>query len=266
MDSVNKTLYIPLYGKAYVSRRGLFLRDEAAERIWTAEGFPLKRKAASKWLAYNMGMRAAVFDKWLKEKMEENPDAVILHIGCGMDSRCSRVGTRGHLWFDVDFPDVIRERRRYFSETEEYRMLPADVRQEDWKQAVPAGKKAIVVMEGVSMYLRLPELRGLMKGLKAHFESADILMDVYTVFAAKATKYKNPINDVGVTEVYGVDSPETLTEQGEIFFVRSHDLTPESLINQLPRREQGFFRMMFAGSMAKKIYRLYEFSTKSGRF
>ena len=27
MDSVNKTLYIPLYGKAYVSRQGILIHD-----------------------------------------------------------------------------------------------------------------------------------------------------------------------------------------------------------------------------------------------
>ena len=64
MDSVNKTLYIPLYGKALVSRRGLFIKDESAEKIWDEVGFPLKGKAKSKWLAFYMGIRAAVFDKW----------------------------------------------------------------------------------------------------------------------------------------------------------------------------------------------------------
>ena len=42
MDSVNKTLYIPLYGKSFVSRRAIILSDPKAEEIWTAEGFPLK--------------------------------------------------------------------------------------------------------------------------------------------------------------------------------------------------------------------------------
>ena len=32
MNGVNKTLYIPLYGKAYVSRRGLLLEDKKAEK------------------------------------------------------------------------------------------------------------------------------------------------------------------------------------------------------------------------------------------
>ena len=31
MNNVNQTLYIPLYGKAYVSRKGIILNDKKAE-------------------------------------------------------------------------------------------------------------------------------------------------------------------------------------------------------------------------------------------
>ena len=79
MNSVNKTLYIPLYGKAYVSRRGIILSDPKAEEIWNANAFPLKGKSRSKWLAMYMGMRAAVFDRWTAEAARQEPDAVGLH-------------------------------------------------------------------------------------------------------------------------------------------------------------------------------------------
>jgi len=81
MNSVNKTLYIPLYGKADVSRKGIFLEDKKAEEIWEAEGFALKGKSKSKWLAYYMGVRSAVFDEWLKQQMADAPNAVVIHIG-----------------------------------------------------------------------------------------------------------------------------------------------------------------------------------------
>ena len=74
MNSVNKTMYIPLYGKSVVSRKGLFLSDPRAERIWEQEGFPLGGRSASIWLAYTMGIRAAVFDDWLRAQMEQIPD------------------------------------------------------------------------------------------------------------------------------------------------------------------------------------------------
>jgi len=258
MDGINKTLYIPLYGKAYVSRRGLFLRDESAEAIWEKEGFPLKGKARSKWLAYNMGMRSAVFDRWTEEKLSAFPDAAVLHLGCGLDGRVGRVMHRGHRWVDVDFPEVIEERRKYFPETEEDRMVAGDLRMADWLEAIPAGGTAVVVMEGVSMYLRPEENRALLSWLNARFDRVCLLMDVYTTFAAKASRYKNPINTVGVTRVYGVDTPGELTEGTGFRFVRQHSLTPEEYIARLPAGEQGFFRVMFGGKAAGKIYRLYE--------
>lgn len=256
MNNVNKTLYIPLYGKAFVSRLGILLSDPKAEEIWAAEGFPLKGKAKSKWLAYNMGMRSAVFDWWLRAKMEQLPEAVILHPGCGMDSRCLRLGTGGHSWFDLDFPEVIAERKRYFTETDDYTMVPSDIRDRQWLEQIPGNTPALIVMEGVSMYLPPEELNEVLRQWCAHFSEVHLLMDSYTIFAARATKYKNPINEVGVTRVYGFDDPRDITAME---FIREHGLTPEDMIKQLKKREQGFFRIMFAGRMAKKIYRLYEY-------
>ena len=260
MDAVNRTLYIPLYGKAYVSRRGIILRDEKAEQIWAAEGFSLKRKAKSKWLAYYMGMRSAVFDQWLKAQMAAVEDAVVVHIGCGMDSRVERVGTLAHCWYDIDFPEVIRERRRYYTQTEAYHMLEADVRELDWLEGLPGGN-AVVVMEGVSMYLQTEALTLLLKNLNAHFAQVHLLMDCYTTFAVKASKYKNPINNVGVTMVYGIDAPRSLEEHTGLKFVKEHEMTPEVLIEELKGAEKAIFRKAFGGGIAGKLYRLYEYGT-----
>ena len=257
MDNVNKTLYIPLYGKSYVSKRGIILQDRKAEEIWAAESFPLKGKSASKWLSFYMGMRAAAFDRWVKAQMVAMPEAVVLHLGCGMDSRNLRVGDESTLWYDIDFEDVIAQRGKYYSETENYKMLGADVREDDFLTGI-AEKNAIVVMEGVSMYLTQEELHQVFANLGQHFEKIVVLMDCYTVFAAKASKYKNPINDVGVTKVYGLDDP-TVAESGGICFVRELDMTPQDLIDELRGSEKLIFGKLYAGSAARKMYRLYEY-------
>ena len=257
MDSVNKTLYIPLYGKALVSRKGLFLHDPKAEELWAKEGFPLKGKSASKWLAYYMGMRAAVFDGWVRRQMEKMPEAVILHIGCGMDSRVLRVGGEVRQWYDVDFPAVIEQRRCYYAESDTYRMLCADVRRAGWLEGID-GKQAIVVMEGVSMYLTAEERTALLTALCDRFEEVALLTDCYSKLAARLSRYKNPINDVGVTQVYGVDHPAELTVSG-LLFVKEHDMTPQPMIDQLPEKEKAIFRRLYAGKTSQKLYRLYEY-------
>ena len=259
MDNVNKTLYIPLYGKTCVSKKGIILQDKKAEEIWDAEGFALKGKSKSKWLAYYMGMRSKVFDLWLKEQMENDKTAIVLHLGCGMDSRVERVGTNGHLWYDVDFPDVIQERKRYYTETEEYHMISSDVRQSEWLSEVPQDKNAIVIMEGISMYLLPEELTVVLENLTKYFPEVHILMDCYTIFAAKTSKYKNPINDVGVTQVYGMDDPLALENGTGLTFVKEHEMTPASLIEELKGMEKSIFEKVFAGGVTKKMYRLYEY-------
>ena len=257
MDAVNKTLYIPLYGKSCVSKKGIILHDPKAEEIWAMEGFTLKGKSASKWLSFYMAMRAAAFDRWVIGQMEKMPEATVLHLGCGMDSRICRVGDKGHLWYDIDFPDVIAQRKRYYPEKGNYKMLAMDVTADDFLSEI-GGKSAIVVMEGISMYLKQSQLQSLMTRLCEHFEQVSLLMDCYTEFAAKASKYRNPINDVGVTEVYGMDEPKLLEKSG-LRFRQEMDMTPPELIDQLQGIEKTVFRKLYAGSIARRMYRLYEY-------
>ena len=261
MNSINKTLYIPLYGKSYVSKKGLFLDDKKAEEIWAAEGFALKGKSKSKWLAYYMGVRSAVFDEWLKLKMDDMPDAVVLHIGCGMDSRIIRVGAGDHKWYDVDFPEVIEERCRYYDESDNYRMLSGDARDGAWLSAIKSSGRAIVVMEGVSMYMTADEMRELTDRLCGHFAELALLVDAYSSFAARMSKRRNPINDVGVTEVYGIDDPEDYQCEA-LGFVKEHEMTPVRYIDELRGLERRVFAKLYAGGFSKKLYRLYEYKKK----
>lgn len=265
MNSVNKTLYIPLYGKAYVSARGLFINDKKAEEIWAEEGFSLKGKAKSKWLAYYMGVRAAVFDEWLRARMAEEPDAVVIHIGCGMDSRVIRVGEKSRKWYDVDFPDVIPERKRYYSESDGYKMIAGDVRDCGWLADIPENETAIIVMEGVSMYLTVDEMRRLADGLGARFKKIMMLVDAYTSLAVKMSKMRNPVKDVGVTEVYGIDDPREHESEG-ISFVAEHTMIPQKYIDELKGFERFIFAKLYAGGFSKKLYRLFEYRSKQVDF
>ena len=104
---------------------------------------------------------------------------------------------------------------------------------------------------------------GIFKKLTKHFGRVHILMDTYTLFAAKISKFKNPINDVGVTTVYGLDDPKILEENTDVKFIKEHEMTPDVLINELKGMEKSVFKRVFAGKFSKKLYRLYEFTGSS---
>lgn len=258
MNEVNKTLYIPLYGKAKVSQRRIILHDPIAERIWAAEGFPIRGRSKSKWLCYNMAMRARVFDDWTEAMLRQHPDAVALHIGCGLDSRCERVKQPYQNWIDCDLPDVIALRRKYYTESPRYHMTPLDASDPEGIKPLPNAGTAIVVLEGLSMYLTHDQLYQFLNALQFKYPRLHVLMDIYTEFGAKASKYKNPVNDVGVTKLYGIRDMEAFLKDSAIKIKAEHSFTPEALIKELRPPERVFFRLLFTGKMYSKIYRLYE--------
>ena len=258
MNEVNKTLYIPLYGKSAVSRKHILLNDPVAERIWDAEELPVGVKSKSKWLSYNMAMRARIFDDWTDSMLVQCEDPMVLHIGCGLDSRCERVRTPYQTWIDCDLPEVISLRRKYFLETEQYHMLSLDASNPKQIESLPDSSTAIILLEGLCMYLTSDQLHTFLQVLQEKYPKLHILMDVYTVFGAKASRFKNPVNDVGVTKLYGVDNLESILNGLPIRVKAEHSFTPEHLVKELNPTEQAFFRMLFNRKIYQKVYRLYE--------
>lgn len=258
MNEVNKTLFIPLYGKSQVSKKGIILNDSKAEKIWEAESFLIQGKSKSKWLAYNMAMRARVFDDWTEAMLRINKDALVVHIGCGLDSRCLRVREPYMNWIDADFSEVLSLRKKYYEENEVYHMMAIDTSKTEQIDGLPNGEVAIIILEGISMYLTNEQIRGLFQALAKKYFHLHILLDVYTEFGAKASKYKNPVNDVGVTKLYGIDDIQDLLKNTKIKLKAEHSFTPDKLVNELKPIERVFFRAMFTGKLYSKIYRLYE--------
>lgn len=84
-------------------------------------------------------------------------------------------------------------------------------------------------------------------------------MDCYTTFAAKMSSVRNPINDVGGAAVYGLDDPRLLEEIAGLTFVKELEMTPQYLIDELKGVEKAVFKMVYAGRLSRKTYRLYEF-------
>ena len=153
-----------------------------------AEGFPILGKSRSRWLAYNMAMRARVFDDWTDSMRQQNRDALVLHIGCGLDSRCTRIKQTYREWTDCDLPEVIAVRRRYYEETDCCHMAQLDASDPNQIAGLPDSDSAVVLLEGLSMYLTNEQLHALFQALQKKYRVLHILMDVYTPFGAKASK------------------------------------------------------------------------------
>lgn len=96
---------------------------------------------------------------------------------------------------------------------------------------LPDVDKAVIVMEGISMYLSKEKLFALLKRLGEKYKGVHLLMDVYTEFGAKASKYKNPVNDVGVQRLNGIDDIDKSLIGTKLKVIKEHSFTPKYLLN-----------------------------------
>ena len=159
--------------------------------------------------------------------------------------------------------EVIKTRKNFFDENGKYQMLSMDLRDTDKIKQLPDATSVTVIMEGVSMYLKNEELLKLLNELDNKYYHVHILLDTYTIFAAKASRYKNPVNDVGVTELYGVDDINELIRNNDYVLKKEYSMTPEYLIDELKGFDRAFFKLMFDNSLYSKFYRLYELENKN---
>ena len=86
-------------------------------------------------------------------------------------------------WYDVDFPAVAAARERLIPERPNAHVIGADVREEDWLDAIPTGRPAVIVADGMMGFLTQDELVSLWNRLISHFPSGEIVFNSYTRFA-----------------------------------------------------------------------------------
>ncbi|MQA82331.1 MAG: class I SAM-dependent methyltransferase [Streptosporangiales bacterium] len=194
--SVGWTMLCTLYLRAYESRsEHSILRDhaaaEAVERIeYDFERMRKSLRASSN--QYLVALRARQFDTWTTDFLAGHPDAVALHLGCGLDSRAFRLDVpAGVHWFDVDVPEVMELRRKLYDETDGYQMLGASVTDPDWLQQVPSGRPVLVIAEGLLPYLTGAEVRQLLQRLTDRFDTGELLFDGLPPWIVRLTKIQH---------------------------------------------------------------------------
>ncbi|OMC45555.1 methyltransferase [Mycobacterium sp. IS-2888] len=190
--SVEWTNLCTLYLRAYESRSpapilGDTAAAEAVDRIeydWAR----MRRAMHPGSNQYLVTMRARQFDDWSADFLRRHPDAVVLHLGCGMDTRAFRLHPPETVrWFDVDQPGVIALRRKLYDDRDGYRMIGSSVT-DDWLDDIPTDRPVLMIAEGLVMYLTEPQVRTLLQSLTDRFGSGELLFDTTSPLGPRLSK------------------------------------------------------------------------------
>ncbi len=143
-----ETLLITLYAKAQPVNPLFF--DPTAQDILNRVDYDFARLHVPYKTVVLVCQRAKKLDAVTRDFLAENPGAVVLQLGCGLDSRFWRVDDGLVNWYDLDMPPVVELRRQFFTESERYHMITASVTDLDWVETVASGEQPVlVVAEGL---------------------------------------------------------------------------------------------------------------------
>lgn len=175
-----ETLLVPLMARAEdAARTEPILGDRHAADILRRLDTDLSKFRAES--SFGMGsrdmclVRARQFDDWTNEFLAKHPKATVVHLACGLDTRCHRLdwasSGRDVRWLDYDLPDVVKLRRRLVPAPDhgDYQLRAADVTQDEWLRQIPTDRPTLILMEGLTPYFDEETGKRLIQRLTEHF-------------------------------------------------------------------------------------------------
>ncbi len=215
-----ETMLMTLSGRAIQSQwKNPILRDPWAEEAMRHIDYDLSKQLTgmASWSMWRdigptvIATRAATFDQLTHGFLADHPDALVLQVGCGMDSRAFRVDPPASVeWFDVDYPDVIDLRRQLFPERDAYHLIGAPLDDLRWLDELPRDRPGLLIAEGVLHYLSEAEVKALLNAVVAHFPSGQMIFDICNSMIVK--RAGSNVGGTGATYKWGLDDPQDIQQ------------------------------------------------------
>jgi len=189
LSGAPETSLAPLYWRAMESQRpDAMIKDEKAIALVAQMNLDFSRVRQIKMNELLNSMRIIFtreMDCYARDFLNRHPEAVVVHIGCGLDSRFERVDNDKVEWYDLDLPGVIKLRRKFIGdEGERYHLLACSVLEDAWLETVKvhSPRRVLFLAETVFVYFIEAQVKSLVLRLRDHFPGAELVFDGWRPF------------------------------------------------------------------------------------
>jgi O-methyltransferase involved in polyketide biosynthesis len=180
LGQVQRTLFFPLVGRARESeRKRPLMRDPKAAELVRSIDFD-QRAYRQGPLSFITVIRTMILDWWVSQFLARHPDGTVIELGTGLNTRFERTDNGRVHWVDLDLPDTIELRRRFFTDTARRRMVTGSLVDEDWLAEVEwRPGPYFFVSDGVLVYLNGAEVAATLERIAGRFPGSMLAFDTY---------------------------------------------------------------------------------------
>jgi O-methyltransferase involved in polyketide biosynthesis len=197
---VPATLLIPLWARAVEARRVQpIVRDLKAVEIMERIDYDFSKFRKASLSQVGVSIRTMLLDRATRDFLERRPQAVVINLGAGLDTRLERLGSgRIRTWYDLDLPETVELRRRLLPPGPHNFLLAKSLLDFSWMDSVDDGESPVLIIaEGLLMYFTEEELRPLFQRLVERFPRAEMLFEMLGPMLVGKARYHDSVTKVG---------------------------------------------------------------------
>jgi O-methyltransferase involved in polyketide biosynthesis len=223
LGTVQETLLTPLLGRAdQFGREDAIVRDAKADEMVRSMDYNFDAIRKYPDTLVGCAIRAAIFDRWMREFLKSHDDVAVTMIGEGLDTTTDRNDDGQAHFFELDFPDVIELRRHFFEPTDRRTFIAGSVFETEWiDQVKSSGRKNFLFqLAGVTMYLEPEQNRQLFTMLADHFPGCTLLFDNCSAMARfMSPRWEATVNTTKAVYKWGIGDARNIRQWDDRFVV-----------------------------------------------
>ncbi len=188
-NAVSETALVTLRSRAIESQRpdplirdpvGVELLGMLEPRLAGGPCRRILRRRLPRTLTVHIALRGRQYDRFTERFRRQHPDALVVSLGAGFDTRFFRVSDAPWPYVEVDLPDVIAAKRELLAQRASYTMIGCSVLEDAWLDEVRAMQRehVLILAEGLFMYLPRQPVIDLFGKLASSFTSSQIVFEV----------------------------------------------------------------------------------------
>jgi O-methyltransferase involved in polyketide biosynthesis len=245
LGDVQQTLFVTLTARAAETRRRRpALRDPKATEI--VDSVEIDPAYAANWGGFITVTRTLIFDGWVRDFLREHPAGTVVELGTGLNTRFERLDNGACHWLDLDLPDTIEMRRRFFTDTGRRRMVAGSVLDTDWHDVVAASPGPyFFVCEGVLVYLDEASVTATLRETARRFPASSIAFDTYGRRTLEQQHKLATQRNMAARWAWSCDNPGSLGARAGLELLATLPVTrpPAAVRRELPLRYRALLRL-----------------------
>lgn len=214
LTPLQKTLLITLRGRAMdAGHKRPILHDQLAAEIVERLDDGTRALRLPVGVREAVAIRSRMLDRTVAQFVSTHPDAVVVELGAGLETRRYRVDAPSTVdWYDVDFPEVTALRDRLLPHRDNVHAISSSLLDPRWVDAIPADRPTIAVSDGVLGFLSEKDNQQVLTTLTDHFTAGgELVFNAYTTFVARQNgRFTKIVGMPADFTGYGVDGPQDI--------------------------------------------------------